>query len=92
MCEPNKSLNRLIILPIYEPNTCYNRLMSYNWQENDWPEFRYDLSGAGDALLAFAERTGQASGLLLTYSQVEPHMLLYPHAMQEDVRRADAVP
>lgn len=38
--------------------------MTYNWQENDWPEFRYDISGAGDALLAFAERTGQASGLL----------------------------
>jgi Fic family protein len=38
--------------------------MHYNWQQEDWPEFRYDLSGVEDALLAFAERTGRASGLL----------------------------
>src|SRR5215472_10425436 len=38
--------------------------MTYNWQQKDWPEFRYNLSGADDALLAFAERTGRASGLL----------------------------
>jgi len=38
--------------------------MSYNWQQKDWPEFRYDLSGVEDTLLAFAERTGRASGLL----------------------------
>ena len=38
--------------------------MIYNWQQKDWPEFRYDLSGIDDALLAFSERTGRASGLL----------------------------
>jgi Fic family protein len=38
--------------------------MSYNWQQSDWPEFRYDLSGIEEALLTFAERTGRASGLL----------------------------
>lgn len=38
--------------------------MGYNWQENDWPEFRYDLTRVEDALLAFAERTGRAGGLL----------------------------
>jgi len=38
--------------------------MSYNWQQADWPNFRYDLSGIEDVLLAFAERTGHASGLL----------------------------
>ena len=38
--------------------------MLYNWQQDDWPTFRYDLSGIEDALLAFAERTGRASGLL----------------------------
>jgi Fic family protein len=38
--------------------------MRYNWQQKDWPEFQYDLSGLEDALLAFAERTGRASGLL----------------------------
>ena len=38
--------------------------MRYNWQQNDWPEFRYDLSGLEEVLLTFAERTGRASGLL----------------------------
>lgn len=40
------------------------RLMPYNWQQKDWPTFRYDLSGAEDALFAIAERTGHTSGLL----------------------------
>ena len=48
----------------YEPNTCYNRLMAYNWQQKDWPHFQYDLTGVEDVLLAFAEKTGLASGLL----------------------------
>ena len=38
--------------------------MLYNWQQSDWPEFRYGLSGVEEALLTFAERTGRASGLL----------------------------
>ena len=38
--------------------------MTYNWQQNDWPEFRYDLSGAENVLHTLAEKTGHASGLL----------------------------
>jgi Fic family protein len=38
--------------------------MTYTWQQSDWPEFRYNLSGIEDALFALAERTGHASGLL----------------------------
>ena len=38
--------------------------MLYNWQQSDWPEFRFDLSGVEEVLLTFAERTGHASGLL----------------------------
>ncbi|HRI38758.1 MAG TPA: Fic family protein [Nitrospira sp.] len=41
----------------------YNRLMSYNWQQDDWPIFQYELSGLEDILLSFAERTGHISGL-----------------------------
>lgn len=42
----------------------YDRLMTYNWQQPDWPAFRYDLSGVEDTLFALAEQTGHASGLL----------------------------
>ena len=38
--------------------------MKYNWQQKDWPGFRYDLSGLEDALFSFAEKTGHASGML----------------------------
>lgn len=41
----------------------YNRLMAYNWEQPDWPHFRYDLSGIHDTLLLLAEKTGHASGL-----------------------------
>ncbi len=40
------------------------RLMPYNWQQPDWPTFRYDLSGIEEALFTLAEKTGRASGLL----------------------------
>jgi len=38
--------------------------MTYNWQQSDWPEFRYDLSGIEESLFQLAEKTGRASGLL----------------------------
>lgn len=38
--------------------------MSYNWQQPDWPQFRYTLSGLEDSLFAFAEKTGRVGGLL----------------------------
>lgn len=43
----------------------YNRLMKiYNWQQSDWPKFRYDLSMIHDALFAIAEKTGLIQGKL----------------------------
>lgn len=38
--------------------------MPYNWQQPDWPHFRYDLSGVENVLFAFAEKTGRVGGLL----------------------------
>jgi Fic family protein len=38
--------------------------MKYNWQQPDWTEFRYDLSGVEEVLFKLAEKTGRASGLL----------------------------
>jgi Fic family protein len=57
---------------IFEPNKKANRLMIYNWQQPDWPEFRYDLSECEDLLFAFSEASGIISGAL--------------HAVSEDVR------
>lgn len=38
--------------------------MLYNWQQPDWPHFRYDLTGIEETLFTLAEKTGRASGLL----------------------------
>lgn len=38
--------------------------MPYNWQQPDWPEFQYELSGIEEALFKLAEKIGRASGLL----------------------------
>jgi hypothetical protein len=38
--------------------------MSYNRQQPDWPEFRYELDGMSDQLLAFADHAGRVGGLL----------------------------
>ena len=38
--------------------------MVYNWQQLDWPEFRYDLSEVEELLFNFAEQTGHVSGIL----------------------------
>tara|TARA_R110002072_G_scaffold236366_2_gene393967 strand:+ start:528 stop:1628 length:1101 start_codon:yes stop_codon:yes gene_type:complete len=40
--------------------------MKYNWQQKNWPEFRYELSEIEDDLLTYAERSGQISGILKT--------------------------
>jgi Fic family protein len=62
--ELNKITYSAQFITIFEPNMCYNRLMTYNWQQEDWPDFRFDLSKVEDALMTFAEKTGRASGLL----------------------------
>jgi len=38
--------------------------MEYNWQQQDWPEFRYDLTPLRAQLLAFAEHFGRIDGLM----------------------------
>jgi Fic family protein len=38
--------------------------MTCNWQQPDWPDFRYDLSSVEDALPAIAGHAGKVGGLL----------------------------
>lgn len=38
--------------------------MPYNWQQNDWPEFQFELQEMGDALFTFAEENGKIRGML----------------------------
>ncbi len=38
--------------------------MIYNWQQQDWPHFRYDLGGIEDLLFTYSERIGHITGQL----------------------------
>lgn len=38
--------------------------MSYNWQQNDWPEFSYETQEIESLLFSFMEETGRISGML----------------------------
>lgn len=38
--------------------------MPYNWEQPDWPGFRYDAAVVQDDLLAFAEKAGEVGGVL----------------------------
>lgn len=40
--------------------------MTYNWQQPDWPEFRFSISKIEETLFAIAEETGHVSGVLKT--------------------------
>ncbi|HMJ45749.1 MAG TPA: Fic family protein [Ferruginibacter sp.] len=38
--------------------------MKYNWQQKDWPRFKYDPSHVEDVIFAFIEENGLVSGLV----------------------------
>ena len=42
----------------------YIRLMTYNWQQNDWPKFRYDLSELEPVLNMISIKMGHVSGVV----------------------------
>ncbi|MEP6467100.1 MAG: Fic family protein [Parafilimonas sp.] len=40
--------------------------MQYNWQQPDWPDFKYDITNVLNLLILFAEETGHITGILKT--------------------------
>jgi Fic family protein len=43
--------------------------MVYNWQQEDWPDFKFDLQEVDDFMFAFASETGNISGMLNAMSE-----------------------
>jgi Fic family protein len=39
-------------------------MATYNWQQKDWPQFRYSLENVEGELLLFSEKMGRVSGML----------------------------
>jgi Fic family protein len=38
----------------------------YNWQQKDWPQFKFSLENVEDTLLLFSEKVGRVSGIVET--------------------------
>nr|WP_295928762.1 Fic family protein [uncultured Dyadobacter sp.] len=52
--------------------------MAYNWQQPDWPDFRYELSAIETMLFAFATENGHVSGLLnAAKDQIQANALVH---------------
>jgi Fic family protein len=47
--------------------------MSYNWQQEDWPHFRYVPHAIREEEIAFAENAGQVHGMLTALPE-DPRM------------------
>lgn len=39
-------------------------MVIYNWQQNDWPDFKFSLKSVEDDLLILSEKIGRVSGIL----------------------------
>ncbi|MBN8781427.1 MAG: Fic family protein [Terrimonas ferruginea] len=39
-------------------------MAKYNWQQKDWPHFKFSLTGVEGELLIFSEKVGRVSGIL----------------------------
>lgn len=49
---------------IFEPIKKYNRLIMYNWQLSGWPYFTYRVQDLQPVILAFAQETGEMTGII----------------------------
>ncbi len=67
----------------------YNRLMSFNWQHKDWPNFSYDLSSLEESLLLFSERMGRISGLFVGLSEDDQTASMIDMMVAEAVKTSE---
>jgi Fic family protein len=63
--------------------------MTYNWQQPDWPHFRYDLSELHKTLLSIAEKTGFIAGKLAHLSENQQTEALINIVVDEAVKTSE---
>jgi len=56
---------------VFEPNSSFNRLILYNWQQNDRRQFRYEAPNFKEITMSFNAITGQNIGYLQGLSSDE---------------------
>lgn len=68
---------------------CHNRLMKYNWQQKNWPNFAYDLSGLEESLADFEARTDQISRMFRTLPEKTRHETILDMMVTEAVKTSE---
>ncbi len=61
----------------------------YNWQQKDWPHFRYDLTSIHEALIAIAEKSGLVSGKIAHLNQADKTEAQISLMMEEAVKTSE---
>lgn len=67
----------------------YIRLMRYNWQNKQWPEFEYDISGIEGGLLTFADLSGQISGVVLGLEKADQSEAVIDTMIAEAIKSSE---
>lgn len=73
----------------FEPNKLYIWLMSYNWEQSDWPKFTYKEGESGKILLDFLMKSGQMSGVLTGLSEGNQTELLLEMMVVEAIKTSE---
>ncbi len=63
--------------------------MEYNWQQKDWPVFKYDLQPVEDDLFLFAEKAGYINGILNAMSEEIKMQTILDFMVSEAVKTSE---
>ena len=63
--------------------------MSYNWQQSDWPTFRYDVAALGESLQTFAEKSGYTNGMLVALSATDREAIMLQTLIAEAMKTSE---
>lgn len=74
---------------ICEPNKPYIRLMLYNWQLSDWPDFTYQPGISEKLILEFLVKSGQISGILTGFPKDNQTELALEIMVEEAIKTSE---
>lgn len=63
--------------------------MKYNWQQKDWPNFKYKEAAIEEMLFDFAQRTGRISGVLDGFSESEQSEVMINLMVSEAIKTSE---
>ena len=64
-------------------------MAKYNWQQKDWPLFRFSLEGIEDELLVFSEKVGRVSGILQALPEETRQDVVIDIILQEAIKTSE---